>query len=289
MKIKFWGTRGSVPVPGKDTIRYGGNTPCVEIRTKDNHLIILDAGSGIRELGNQIFNNGYKDNIEIFLTHYHWDHIQGLPFFYPLYSNSHKISFYGISDNGSSVEDFLRKQMDYHFFPVKLDVINKNLTFNEIKSHSKYSIHGLEMETLLTNHPSPTVTFKLKEGNKCLVYMTDNEINLESDEDFQSVDELKNKNSALIDFCSGCDYLIHDAMYDEEEVFTKKGWGHSSNKSLARFSSLAGIKNLILFHYSPDYSDDKIDEIIKDTEAEFEKLNSDIKCIASKEGLELEL
>lgn len=289
MKIKFWGTRGSIPVPGKNTIRYGGNTPCLEIRTKDNHLIILDAGSGIRELGDHIHKSGYNQDIDIFLTHYHWDHIQGIPFFYPIYSNDYKINFYGISDENKSVKDYLQFQMDSHFFPVKMDEVNKNLEFIEIKSHSTYEIHGLVIETLLTNHPSPTVTFKITKGNKCLVYMTDNEINLESEEGTQTFDELKDKNLSLINFCKGCKYLIHDAMYDEADVFSKKGWGHSSNKSLARFSSLTEIETLILFHYSPDYSDDKIDEIISDTQKELLKNGSGIKCIGAKEGLELEI
>jgi phosphoribosyl 1,2-cyclic phosphodiesterase len=287
MNIKFWGTRGSIPVPGESTIRYGGNTPCVEIRTKDDSLIILDAGSGIRELGNQLISNKDLSEINIFLTHYHWDHIQGIPFFTPIYKPDYKINFYGIRDNGRSVEELLKRQMEHAYFPIKLDEINKNLSYCEITSNSTYEIKGLTIETFLTNHPSKTVTLKITEGDRSFVYMTDNEINLEGKDDMQTNDELRNHNLSLINFCAGADYLLHDAMYDEEEVFRKKGWGHSSNKSLARFAALAGIKNLILFHYSPEYNDEKIDQIISETQMVLDTLEVGIKCIGSKEGLEI--
>jgi phosphoribosyl 1,2-cyclic phosphodiesterase len=287
MKLKFWGTRGSIPVPGTNTLVYGGNTPCVEIRTKDNNLIILDAGSGIRELGNRLSEKDINGGIDLFLTHYHWDHIQGLPFFAPLYNKNCKINFYGVNDGERTVKELLEYQMTRSFFPIELKEANKNLTFFEVKSNCTYEIHGLKIETFLTNHPSTTVTFRITEDGGSVVYMTDNEINLTKKNSFQTNDELRDNNLALIKFCSGAEYLIHDAMYDEIEVFEKKGWGHSSNKSLARFSALAGIKNLILFHYGPENTDKKIDLIIEETREVLGEFDKNITCIGAMEGLEI--
>jgi len=285
MIVKFWGTRGSIPVPGKKTIKYGGNTPCVEIRTADNHLIILDAGSGIRELGRAIINDNSRNDIDIFISHYHWDHIQGIPFFLPLYEKNYKITFYGQTSNGIEIETLLKSQMARNFFPIEIAEIRNDLNFRKITSNSSYEIGNLVVKTFRANHSSPTLTFKIEQNGKNIVYMTDNELNFEIDGDKSRYEALKLKYKDFIEFCRGTDCLIHDAMYDQKLLEKKRGWGHSSNISVAYFAIMAEVKNLILFHYNPDYSDAKIDVMLKETVALLKQHKSKIKCIAAKEGL----
>ncbi len=283
MLIRFWGTRGSIPVPGKSTIKYGGNTPCVEVRSASGRLIILDAGSGIREFGNSLIADKWKGDIDILISHYHWDHIQGLPFFKPFYDPSAEIRFYGIESNGMDVEKVLGNQMLPNNFPVKLDEVTSHKSFINIKNHSIYNIDTVEIETFQSNHPSPTLVFKLKEGEHSFVYVTDNELYL--DEPAQQSNRISSLNQELIEFCSGAEYLIHDVMYDEVSFHNRKGWGHSGNRSVAEFSISAGVKNLVFFHYNPDYTDEKIDELVKEVRNIFNKEKVKINCVGSREGL----
>jgi ribonuclease BN (tRNA processing enzyme) len=288
MIIRFWGTRGSIPVPGKNTLKYGGNTPCVEIRSSENKLLILDGGSGIRELGKHMTSRDEED-INIFISHYHWDHIQGIPFFTPLFNPKNKVTFYGISSNGLTVEKEMKQQMLPNNFPISLDEFKSDLHFMEINKNIEYDINGLKVETFILNHPSPTLTFKITEDDSSFIYMTDNELNIDNNQERQDDSFLRSMNKELIAFCKNSDYLVHDAMFDENSMINKKGWGHSSNVSLAQFSIMANIKNLVLFHYNPDYDDSKIDFILKETQLFLEKQNSKINCIASKEGLEIKI
>ena len=283
MQIKFWGTRGSIPVPGRNTLVYGGNTPCVELRTSDNKIIIFDAGSGIRKLGIELAENyNLDEEINIIISHYHWDHIQGIPFFLPLYDKNRKLIFHGLTINGNDISEILSNQMNRNYFPIRIDEVSANVYYKQINFNSSYYINGIKIETFKANHSTPTLAFRITEGDKCFVYMTDNELNFDSNGN--SIEEL---NKELIDFCRGCDYLIHDTMYDESQLFNKRGWGHSSNILLANFSILAGVKNLILFHYNPDYTDDKIKLMLSETKNIFGKGNHKIGCIAAEEGLEI--
>ncbi len=289
MIVKFWGTRGSIPVPGQDTIKYGGNTPCVEVRTGHNHLIILDAGSGIRELGKSIINEKVKNNIDIFISHYHWDHIQGIPFFLPLYEKDYKITFYGQTSNGIEIETLLKSQMARNFFPIEICEIRNDLNFCKITSDSIYNVGDTTVKTFRVNHSSPTLTFKIEQNGKNVIYMSDNEISFETDGDKNKIEDLKKKFKDLIEFCKGADYLIHDAMFDQKLLEKKKGWGHSSNISVAYFAVMAEVKSLILFHYNPDYSDVKIDGMVSETIALLKQQKSNIKCIAAREGLTIKI
>jgi phosphoribosyl 1,2-cyclic phosphodiesterase len=289
MLFRFWGTRGSVPVPGKDTIKYGGNTPCVEVRTSENKLIILDAGTGIRALGYQIVQNNFNEPLNILLSHYHWDHIQGIPFFVPIYQKGRHITFYGTPGSEKSIQKLLSNQMEKDYFPIKIEEVPADIKFEHIKPNESFKLDGLNIDTYNVYHPSPTLTFKVRENNKYIVYMTDNELDVKDENDKNIFEKLKEKNEELINFCYGCDYLIHDMMFDEKLIKAKLGWGHSSNKALANFALLAHVKNIVFFHYNPEYTDEKIDRLLENTKIELRKNKSDINCIASKEGLTISL
>jgi phosphoribosyl 1,2-cyclic phosphodiesterase len=280
MKIKFWGTRGSIPVPGKNTLKYGGNTPCVELLSED-HLIILDAGSGIRELGNELIKENRFKEIHILISHYHWDHIQGVPFFKPIYRSDYRLFFYGLSTAEYSLESLLSSQMQPKNFPIRIENVSALVEYKNIYPENNLHFNDLEITTFQANHPSVTLIYKIKKNGKSLVYMTDNELKYEL-----NTNSVEYKD--LVEFCSGCDYLIHDAMFDEVSESNSKGWGHSSNISLAEFSIHSNVKNIILFHYNPDYSDQKINDIVRETKKYLKFKKSSINCIASREGLEIE-
>lgn len=290
MILKFWGTRGSITVPGKGTIKYGGNTPCVEYTSDAGTTIILDGGSGLRECGNHLLSDKIEDTFNVFLSHYHWDHIQGIPFFAPLYNDKCKINFYGYAIDEMSIHNFLSHQMTWHNFPVELDRVKANIKFLDVLPEKSLFFDDVKIEPFLTNHSSPTLSYKIINGNKCIVYMTDNELktNADSNEDlFNEKNDFYAQNSSFIEFCKGCDYLIHDSMYSSELYLKKKGWGHSSNSALVLLGILADIKNLVLFHYNPEDNDEKIDEMLDCTQTLIAEQDSRINCIASKDGLEI--
>lgn len=280
MIIRFWGTRGSIPVPGKNTLKYGGNTPCVEICCGEDY-IILDAGSGIRELGNEIIRKNDSKRIHIFLSHYHWDHIQGILFFKPLYDRRFEIFIYGLSTREYSVESLLRSQMDPKNFPITIDNVSASLFYRNIYPYNSIRIGSLEVMTYMANHSSPTLIYKFINNGKAIVYMTDNELKFEHEEN-------KVEYKSLVELCSNCDYLIHDTMYDEISEMKNRGWGHSSNISLANFAVEANVKNILLFHYNPDYDDAKVESLQKETVNYLEQKGTEIGCLAAKEGMEVE-
>lgn len=176
MLVKFWGTRGSIPVPGKYTFKYGGNTPCVEIRTDEDELIILDAGSGIRELGKSLPLNTKDNNIPVLLSHYHWDHIQGIPFFRPLFNKDNNITFFGLTVDGSDVKTVLSNQMIPNHFPIEISGFDADVKFKSVEPNSTYNIKDITVETFRCNHTTDTLTYKIISGKKSVVYMPDNEI-----------------------------------------------------------------------------------------------------------------
>lgn len=287
MRLKFWGTRGSIPVPGSSTLKYGGNTPCVEIRSDDNNLLILDGGSGLRELGNYLNKRDPQKELDILISHYHWDHIQGIPFFLPLYNPEVHVKFYGIPSNGLNIKKILNEQMMPNNFPLAIEEFPAKVEYHDIKPNQTYTFKDIKVETLMLNHPSPTLTFKITNNENNIIYMSDNELYINYSRKKQDYEDLQTRNQRLIEFCKDCDYLIHDAMYDEDTVMNKEGWGHSGNNSVALFSIMSNIKNLVLFHYNPDYSDKKIDDLLEQTQKTIRNYKSEIKCFGAKEGQEI--
>lgn len=290
MKFKFWGTRGSVPVPGATTLHYGGNTPCIEVRTSKNKLFIIDAGTGLRELGNKLSNENFDDEINIFISHTHWDHIQGLLFFKPFYSKEFNINIHTYNSNGMSVDHIFDTLMSQPYFPASKEVIKTKTIFKQLKDDRKYQFDDFSIETIKVHHSKGTLAFKFEENGKSVVYMTDNEIFYDHKHDIEpSKDQIASKNKELIEFCKNCNYLIHDSMYKLQDFDSKIGWGHSNNISLAIFGMVANVKNIVLFHYEPDYTDEIIDKIIQETKKYLEMNESKINLIASYEKMELDI
>ena len=289
MILKFWGIRGSIPVPGEKTIKFGGNTPCVQIITK-NDIIILDAGTGIRELGKNLIQTGTnKKNISILLTHNHWDHIQGIPFFLPLFRKEYTIDIYSNPNNGLNALSVVDALMNPNFFPVDKEIFNADIKYHTILPEQTIKIGQTSVETKKVNHSKGTLAFKISENDKTIVYMTDNEIKYEEKDNHINSTTLSTLNEDIIEFCNNSDYLIHDSMYSFKDFKSKKGWGHSNNISVAYLSLLAGIKNLFLFHFDPDYSDEEVNNMLEETNRIFTVNDSKINCYASKEGLEIEI
>ena len=250
MKIKFWGTRGSIPTPGASTLRYGGNTSCVEIRVSDDTLIILDAGTGLRELGKSLLTSS-KGPIEghILISHTHWDHIQGFPFFVPAFMPGNHFTLYGSRNLDKSLEAALAGQMEHAYFPVRLDQLASGIHFKEF-GEDKMKIGPATVSHYHTNHPSVCLAYRVDCDGRSVVYATDNE----------PVDEELNDQHerGFIKFAENADLLIHDAMYSYEEYQKKHGWGHSYFEYAIKIAQAANIKRLALFHHDPEHDDDAI-------------------------------
>ena len=288
MKVKFWGTRGSIPVPGKRTIKFGGNTPCIQI-IEGARSIIIDAGTGIRELGNELLQNEECNDLHLLISHTHWDHIQGLPFFQPLYNDSCRLNIYSESRFGSSINKIFETQWDPNYFPVTADFFKDKVDYKKISAGDECLINGFKVETISNHHSEGTLGYKISMNGKSIVYMTDNELHYDAKKNAPTKEQILAENKDQLDFIKNSEILIHDAMYEYEDYAGKIGWGHSNNYSVSIFATLASVKKLLLFHYDPDYSDDKVAHIENETKQYLESLNSDVKCIASFDGLEVEI
>ncbi len=291
MKVQFWGVRGSIPVSGKETIKYGGSTPCVSVSNNSEDFIILDAGTGIFKLGNELVRNKKYTKLHIFLTHFHWDHIQGFPFFAPFFSSDFKIKVYYHSVNGLTAEKAIDEQMKDGFFPVNRDEVFKaDVEFIDISSEPDIEIDSFKISNIHTHHSEGTFSYRIEENGKVVVYMTDNEIYCKEDEHHPNVDSICALNEELIAFTKNADILIHDAQYFEGDFSFKVGWGHSNNASVVFFAHKSQVKNLYLFHFDPEFDDNKVEELhaesVKIAETE---LKSKTKIFLSREGSEISI
>jgi len=279
IKIRFWGTRGSIPTPGKHTIKYGGNTPCVEVRVA-GYVFIFDAGTGIRELGNYLMSQERPCKAHIFLSHHHWDHIQGLPFFTPAYVAGNEFTILGMNHPSASLEKIISVQMESIYFPVALSHLSAKMKFQQLTEGS-FKIASVKIDTITTNHPTPTLSFRLTHGGKRVVYMTDNEI------EPLEISDVIEKRKKMVDFISHVDLLIHDAQYSDEEYKNKRGWGHSTWREALRLAIDGNVRTLILFHHDPDHGDGIIDSFVERCKEEIKKQGSNIECLGAMEGMEL--
>lgn len=257
--IHFWGTRGSVPVSGVDYSRYGGNTSCLEVRNGED-LIIIDAGTGIRELGEQVKKEGIK-NIHLFIGHTHWDHIIGFPFFAPVYDPECTIHIYSARGYNRTSHELFTGMLELDFFPVRFDEMQANFQFHDLSNFEPVCIGNLHIHYGTASHPGNTLFFKI-EGNKSSIgYATDNEFLTGYQGHPDRIDRyhpLLEPYEDVIQFFSGCDIFIHEAQYTPEEYQKKLGWGHSSIPNAAILAKHCKAPRWIITHHDPSNNDKKI-------------------------------
>ncbi len=279
MRIKVWGCRGSLPAPGWDTVRYGGNTTCLEIRLNDGTLIIADAGSGIRMLGTDLLAEEDLTELYLFVTHAHWDHLTGFPFFRPAYSSRFGIHVRGGPRAKGSLAKYLERQMEPPFFPVPFTAMKAAFDFTS-GDPKRTSIGSAEIIPIRLNHPDGGYGFKLIEDNRAFVFLPDNELDFAYEHGMSTAE--------YVDICRGAALLMHDAQYtDDEYESSKVGWGHTKLSSAVELGIRADVQRLGLFHHDPDRTDDDIDGFVVLCREQVTRAGSKVECFGVKEGMEI--
>lgn len=259
MRVKFWGVRGSTPTPERRNSRYGGNTPCIEVRLANGTLIILDCGSGLRGLGKSLLREFGERPIHayVFLTHFHWDHIQGIPFFLPLYRKGNVFLFHSVLRKGLELRGAVEGQMVNPYFPVDMSVMGSTRHFYDLDEHA-INLNGAIISSAPLNHPGECVAYRVDADGASFVLATDTEPGSAFHD--RSVRELT----------KGADVFVYDAQYTPEQLIgEKKGWGHSSWLEGTRIAHEMGAKRLILFHHDPDHEDSFVDGLVEKARQEF--------------------
>ena len=270
MYIKCWGSRGSIPVSGKNYIKYGGDTTCLEIRSKSNDMIIVDTGTGIRRLGKQLIKeNLYKYNI--IFTHAHWDHIMGFPFFKPLYSQHAEFQMHGCPFHSKFVETMLSKIMTPPYFPVCDSDLRAKISYKEA-CQTKFEIGSVTIIPIPISHPNQGSGYKFIENGKSFVFITDNELGF--------IHPGGLKRNEYLEFSYGADLLIHDAEYTPDEYKSTIKWGHSVYTDVLNLASEAGVKRLGLFHINQERTDSEMDKIVEDCMKSIAEKNHNCECFA---------
>ncbi len=257
MRITFWGTRGSLPTPGPETTRYGGNTSCVEVRGADGTLLILDAGTGIRRLGASI--GPETQRLDLLLSHLHMDHIEGLGFFDPLFRSDREVHIWGPASTTLDLRARLGRYLSPPIFPVRLRDLPCCLSLHNVVPIERFSIGALEVQASLVCHPGPTVGYRITENGASVAYLSDHEPAL-GVKDFPGDPEW----TSGFDLAAGVDLLIHDSQYTLDEYPAHTGWGHSAIPHMLGFAAAAGVKTLVPFHYDPSHSDDMHDRLFEE-------------------------
>jgi phosphoribosyl 1,2-cyclic phosphodiesterase len=253
IEMTFWGIRGTLPRPGPGTVRYGGNTSCLALEFPRGQLFVFDAGSGIKILADHLMARGERLEGKIFISHPHWDHINTLPFFTPLYVPGNDFEILGPSHGPTKMRDLVSAQMDGVFFPITMREFGANIEFRDLHEGS-FDFDEITVDTMLLAHPGNCLGYRTTYGGRSICYITDNELFPESSEYYSAEYEAR-----LLDFVRDADALIMDANYFDEEYESKTGWGHSSISQVARFASRSGAKTLYLFHHDHGHDDNDID------------------------------
>jgi phosphoribosyl 1,2-cyclic phosphodiesterase len=297
-RLKLWGVRGSIPVPGLSTVRYGGNTSCVEIRA-DGELIVLDAGSGIRALGLALESEfGSRPiHLSLLITHVHWDHIQGFPFFVPAYNDKNQIQILGYDGAGSGLREILKGQMATPFFPVALYDLPGKIDIQKLDSMD-FKIGNVHVRSRFMNHPGICVGYRILTSKGSIAFLPDHEpyeaFKLHSAKSHLLSPEQTQKRAhedraELVKFLQGSDILILDTQYTDEEYQAHVGWGHGSLSTAISLAIDASVRKLILFHHDPTHDDDMIDKMVQTARKIAAKSESYLEVEGAREGAEMTL
>ena len=279
MLVKAWGSRGAIPVSGKAYLKYGGDTTCVEIRTKSGDIIIVDAGTGIRRLGTYLADEKTTD-LNFIFTHAHWDHLMGFPFFKPLFFKKFHIRMHRCPYHSKFVETILSKVMAPPYFPVKYKDVTARMTYPDA-CPMEFDIGSVTVAPIALSHPNGGSGYKFIEGGRIFVFLTDNELGYVHPGGLEFNDYL--------DFCNDADLLIHDAEYTTEEYKTFVDWGHSVYTDALDLALKAGVKKLGLFHLNQERTDRQMDDIVQDCRTRIANQGSSLECVGVTCDMEFEI
>lgn len=296
MRLRFWGTRGSLPKPGPTTMRYGGNTPCVEVRTADEQLVVLDGGTGAQGLGQALLTSGSGPvRGHMLLTHMHWDHIQGLPFFAPLFAPGHEWDIYGPGSPGQSLQASLAGQMAYPYFPIAMQQFGATIRYHTLVERA-FQIGRLRVTPRYLNHPALTLGYRLETDSVTVVYATDHEPHAPYQPEVvdrvrvgSSVWLAHREEQAHIAFLAGADLVIHDAQYSLAEYQQRLGWGHSPVEYVVDVALAARAKRLALFHHEPWHDDEMLERLVETCRQRVTACAGTLHVFAAAEGQVLNL
>jgi diguanylate cyclase (GGDEF)-like protein len=283
--VRFWGTRGSIASPGEGTVRYGGNTSCVELRAGDGTVIVLDCGTGARDLGLHLVRTMPSPlRLHLFIGHTHWDHIQGFPFFVPAFLPGAELNVYAPLGFQQSLEEAMSGQMEYSYFPVKLRDLRSRIHFSELEE-GFFRVGDVLVETQYLNHTAPTIAYRMTNGGATVAYVTDHEPFWKSEDGILH----HPGDQRHIAFLRGADFVIHDAQYTDEQYTNRVGWGHSTIEYATDVAQAAGVKRLALFHHDPLHDDDMMDRMEAVARARAAESGSGLDVFAAREGLEVHI
>jgi phosphoribosyl 1,2-cyclic phosphodiesterase len=284
MNVKIWGSRGSVPAPGPETARYGGNTSCVQITLDDGRVLVLDAGTGIRGLGMALVASREKVRVEILLTHLHLDHIQGLMFFAPCFSPDSEVVIWGPAAPEASLEDRIARYISAPLTPIEVRELPCGVSFRDCPT-TEWEIGSARLHAATVTHRGPTLGYRVSEHGKSVCYIPDHELGLAG-----PLGELEPDWISGFDLAQGASLLLHDCQYTDAEYAEHLGWGHSSVSDALTFASRTGAENTMLFHHDPLHTDAMLDEMLAGARVRWRELGgADEQLTLAAENAEIEL
>lgn len=297
MKFKFWGVRGSIPSPGPRTVRYGGNTTCIEVRSDDGTLIIIDGGTGIFPLAQSLVASGKRPiEAHIFITHSHWDHIHGLPFFSPLFIKGSRVRLYGANDpdTGKCVEHVMGVQLQNSYFPVSETQMDATIEYQTLAVGLPVQVGDATVSNVVMSHPVTDLGYRIESNGKSMFFSGDHEplFNIYTPDHpehaaFQA--QVDQRTAAIDDLIRGTDVLVIDCSYTREEYPSKIGWGHGTFDTALAMALRAGAKKLYCTHHEPTRSDDELEAVFAEVMARYASQLNGLQVFLAYEGLEVEV